>query len=234
MILELRDVVREFVVGDERIRVLDRVSLTLAHGEFVAILGPSGSGKSTLIELAAGLGVPDSGDVLFKGNPVHEVADAEWRREQLGVVFQSPPFLAGLTAVQSVAGRLVARGTRPSQAERIATRWLTRLGLEARLDRQPDQLSGGERQRVAIARALVTDPPLLLADEPTGSLDRRRSIETFELLRNLAHDDGRAVLLVTHDETAAQMVDRAILLQDGRARELGVDEVPDSPRESSA
>jgi putative ABC transport system ATP-binding protein len=225
MTLRLERVSRHFSVGGETIRAVDDVSLQIERGELIALYGPSGSGKSTLLLLAAGLEVPDRGTVTWDGEPVPlrgRAAD-RWRRETLGVVLQQPQLVEGVPLHRSAGLRLEARGVRRSKARLDGIRALRDVGLGNRLDHRPDQLSVGQRQRAAIARALTTDPEVILADEPTGNLDSHASGEIVDLLDALAHERGRAVLIVTHDPQLAHRADRVLRLEDGRLAELDTD-----------
>jgi ABC-type lipoprotein export system ATPase subunit len=223
--LRLERVSRHFSVGGETVRAVDDVSLAIERGELVALYGPSGSGKSTLLLIAAGLEAPDRGAVTWDGKPVPlsgRAAD-RWRRETLGVVLQQPQLVEGVPLHRSVGLRLEARGVRRSKARLHGIRALRDVGLGSRLDHRPDQLSVGQRQRAAIARALTTDPALILADEPTGNLDSHTSAQIIDLLDALAHDRGRAVLIVTHDPQLAHRADRVLRLDDGHLAELAAD-----------
>jgi len=225
MTLRLEHVSRHFSVGGETVRAVDDVSLQIERGELIALYGPSGSGKSTLLLLAAGLDVPDHGVVSWDGEPVPlrgRAAD-RWRRETLGVVLQQPQLVEGVPLHRSAGLRLEARGVRRSKARLDGVRALRDVGLGNRLDHRPDQLSIGQRQRAAIARALTTDPELILADEPTGNLDSHTSGEIVDLLDGLAHERGRAVLIVTHDPQLAHRADHVLRLDDGRLAELDTD-----------
>jgi len=220
--LELHDAVKHHRSGDEVVRAVDGVTLTVEPGEMVALYGPSGSGKSTLLLLAAGLMRPDAGAVRFAGRDLAALSDAEtadYQRREVGFVAQSFHLLPGVPAVENAAVKLIADRVPLRAARRAATAWLERVGLGGRLHHTPEQLSGGERQRVAIARALANGPRLLLTDEPTGSLDSRRGAEVLELLARLGHEQGAAVLLVTHDPRAADVADRVLTLRDGRVAE---------------
>lgn len=234
MTLTLDDVVCHFEVGGETIRAVDGVSLTLTRGELVALYGPSGSGKSTLLMIAAGLVAPDAGTVAWDGEPVPRAgaAAARWRREELGIIFQEPFLMAGLPIGRSVGLRLEACGVRPSEAELRGGRLLNDLGLGARVAHRPEQLSTGQRQRAAVAAALSTDPALILADEPTGSLDTRTGADLVALLARLAHHEDRAVLVVTHDPRLLPFADRALTLEDGKLTESAPHFADDSVSES--
>jgi putative ABC transport system ATP-binding protein len=216
--LELCDVVKHYAATGEVVRAVDGVSLAVAPGELVALYGPSGSGKSTLLLLAAGLMAPDSGTIHFGDLDVGAIGDGDvdYQRHELGFISQSFDLLPGVPAVENAAIKLLADRMPLSRARRLAIPWLERVGLGARLDHTPEQLSGGERQRVAIARALVNEPGLILADEPTGNLDSRRSQDVLALLRSIGRERDAAVLLVTHDPQAAAFADRALMLRDGK------------------
>jgi putative ABC transport system ATP-binding protein len=220
VVLELDTVVKHYEgYGGEVIRAVDGVSLAIGPGEILALHGPSGSGKSTLLMLAAALLDADAGTVRFEGQDLAALSAreaADYQRRQIGFVYQSFHLMAGVPAVENAAIKLLADGVALKQARRCASAWLERVGLEARLSHTPDQLSGGERQRVAIARALVNEPRLILADEPTGSLDSKRGAEILALLADLAHEQQAAVLLVTHDAQAAAVADQVCTLRDGK------------------
>ncbi|MEU6313051.1 ABC transporter ATP-binding protein [Streptomyces sp. NPDC047014] len=215
--VELRSVAKTYRSGPEPVVGLDRVSLGFPAGTFTAIMGPSGSGKSTLLRAAAGLESIDSGTVLVGGTELGGLGDRELtllRREKIGFVFQSFNLLPSLTAAQNVALPLKLAGHRPKKSEVLAA--LTSVGLADRHRHRPGELSGGQQQRVAIARALISRPAVVLADEPTGALDTRSGREVLGLLRALADDGERAVVMVTHDPVAASYADRVVFLTDGR------------------
>jgi len=218
--LELREVVKHYPSGGgEIIRAVDGVSLTISPGEFVALYGPSGSGKTTMLLLAATLIAPEAGSVLFGGRDVSGLSEREsarYRLRDVGFVFQSFHLMPNTSALDNATIKLTAEGCRLGDARRQARPWLERLGLEERMESTPEQLSMGERQRVAIARALVNEPRLLLADEPTGNLDSKRSRETLALLRDICHERDIPGLLVTHDPDAKGFVDLVHTLRDGR------------------
>ncbi|MGO9320804.1 MAG: ABC transporter ATP-binding protein [Solirubrobacteraceae bacterium] len=219
-VLELDAVVKHYQgFGGEVVRAVDGVSLAVGPGEIVALHGPSGSGKSTLLMLAAALMAPDAGVIRFEGRDLRTLSSgeaADYQRRQIGFVYQSFHLMAGVPAVENAAIKLLADRVPLRQARRAATAWLERVGLDARLNHTPDQLSGGERQRVAIARALINEPRLILADEPTGSLDSKRGGEVLSLLAEIARQQQAAVLLVTHDSQAAAVADQVCTLRDGK------------------
>jgi putative ABC transport system ATP-binding protein len=217
--LEIRDLVKHYRLGDcEPVRAIDRLSLDVARGELVALYGPSGSGKTTLLMLIAALIQPEAGSVVVANRDLNSLSDAErsrYRLHDLGYIDQSFDLMPGGDVRQNAAMKLwMIENTR--QAEHRVEPLLIRLGLGDRLRHRADQLSMGERQRVMIARALSTEPPLVLADEPTGNLDTRRSREVLELLAEISRERQTAVLLVTHDPQATLIADRVLALQDGR------------------
>jgi putative ABC transport system ATP-binding protein len=216
--LELRDVVKHYPAGGEAVRAVDGVSLTVCPGELVALYGPSGSGKTTLLLLAAALLPPDSGSVRFDGREISDLSASEsarYRRRDVGFVFQAFHLLAGATAVDNAALGVLCDGCSLGEARRRVRPWLERVGLGERVEHRAAQLSMGERQRVAIARALASEPRLLLADEPTGNLDSRRTREILGLLRDICHEQGIPGVLVTHDLQAQGFADRVHTLRDG-------------------
>jgi putative ABC transport system ATP-binding protein len=220
--LELREVVKHYPTRGETVRAVDGVSLTVEPGEFVAIYGPSGSGKTTLLLLAAALMEPDSGSVWFDGRDVTRLDPREaarFRRSEVGFVFQSFHLMPAATALDNAAVKLLASGLTMEVARHRARPWLERVGLGPRVDHTPRELSKGECQRVAIARALANEPRVLLADEPTGNLDSKRSREVLALMRELSEERQVPVLLVTHDPQAITVVDRVFTLRDGALRE---------------
>jgi putative ABC transport system ATP-binding protein len=219
--LELRDLVKHYSGEGETVRAVDGVSLRIEEGEFVALYGPSGSGKSTLLMLAAALLAPDAGSILFGERDVAGLSarqSAAYRREDVGLVSQGFHLIPGASALDNAMIKLPVLGFNLREARAKTLPWLERLGLGERAGRRPEQLSMGERQRVAIARALVGEPGLLLADEPTGNLDSKRSREILVLLGEICHERGIPGLLVTHDSDAVSHVDRVYTLRDGRLR----------------
>ncbi|HEX5019670.1 MAG TPA: ABC transporter ATP-binding protein [Candidatus Binatia bacterium] len=193
--------------------------MDIAQGSFAVIMGPSGSGKSTLLHLIGGLDRPSSGDLLVDGRLIGQMADDQvtlFRRNKIGFVFQFFNLLPTLTALENVALPLVLDGRSKSEAENQAQALLKKVGLEQRKRHLPEELSGGEIQRVAMARALAFNPPLLLADEPTGNLDSNNGNAVLSLLRQISKEEGCTVVMVTHSEEAARYGDRRIYLRDGR------------------
>jgi putative ABC transport system ATP-binding protein len=219
-VLRLSEVVKSYRVGDaDPVRAVDDLSLSVGAGELVALYGPSGSGKTTLLMIVAALLVPDSGEVLVDGRDISTLGDREsahYRLLELGFVRQSFNLLGSASTLDNAALKLLGTGVGVREARRRVTPLLELLGLGERLEHQGRQLSMGERQRVMIARALSTEPKLVLADEPTGSLDTRRGHEVLKLLSAACRERNVAMLLVTHDPKAAAYADRAYSLQDGR------------------
>jgi putative ABC transport system ATP-binding protein len=221
LVLELRDLVKHYRVGEgEPIRAVDGVSMSVAAGEFVALYGPSGSGKTTLLELIAGLCVPDAGNVLVDGCDVGAMSHGEsdvYRLRKLGIIGQPHNLIPGARAIENASLKLWLTNKRG--ARRTIEPLLDRLGLGERMQHRTEQLSMGERQRVLIAMALSTDPQLVLADEPTGTLDTQRTREVLGLLRGLCRERSAAIVLATHDPLAAGYADQVHELRDGRLGE---------------
>jgi len=219
--IELRDVVRQYRVGDQDVRALDGVSLEFEGGQFVSIVGPSGAGKSTLLHLLGALDAPDSGSIIFDGSEIGRLSDeqrSKFRHHRVGFVFQFFNLLPTLSAWENVAVPKLLDGVRLGKVKSDAVRQLERVGLGDRTLHRPAELSGGQMQRVAVARALMMNPSLILADEPTGNLDSATGTSILELLAEVAHVEGgsRLVVMVTHNSDAAAATDRVITLQDGR------------------
>ncbi len=222
-IIAIEDVRRTYTMGDETIHALAGVTLAIHAGEFVAIVGTSGSGKTTLMHLLGCLDTPTGGTYRLNGTDVRTLSDddlSDLRNREIGFVFQSFNLLPRTSALRNVELPLVYRGVDPAERRRRAKEALERVGLGDRTGHSPNQLSGGQRQRVAIARALVSEPSLLLADEPTGNLDSATEKEILDLLREL-NDAGNTVVLVTHEPGIAAQATRAIRLADGLVVEDG-------------
>ena len=216
--LELREVVKHFH-GGETVRAVDGISMDVEPGEMVALYGPSGSGKTTLLSIAGAYLRPDAGAVRFAGRDVTALGALDralYQRREVGLVQQRYHLSGGSTAIDNAAVKLLADRVSLEDARRRAIPWLERVGLGERLSHTPDRLSGGEGQRVALARALVNEPRLVLADEPTAFLDRRRSRDVLRLLAEIAHERAVAVLVVTHDPDASVIADRTLSLIDGK------------------
>lgn len=221
--LELTDVVKEYRVGDQPVRALDGIGLRLEEGEFTAVIGPSGSGKSTLLHMLGALDRPDSGSIRFQGAEIGALSEeqqSEFRRHRVGFIFQFFNLLPTLSAWENVAVPKLLDGKSLRKAKPRALELLDRVGLGARAEHRPAELSGGQMQRVAVARALIMDPPLILADEPTGNLDSKTGASILALLAEVA-GSGNSVVMVTHDRGAVDYCDRVVTLGDGR---IGSDE----------
>ena len=225
--IRCRDLCKFYQQGENQITALAGVSLEIPAGSFAAVMGPSGSGKSTLLHLIGGLDRPTSGELLVDGRLIGQMADDQvtlFRRSQIGFIFQFFNLLPTLTALENVALPFVLDGRAKSEADGRAALLLAKVGLDKRKDHLPEQLSGGEIQRVAIARALSFNPPLLLADEPTGNLDSKNGTAILDLLRQINQEDGCTVVIVTHSEESASYADRRIYLRDGRVEKFDGEE----------
>ncbi len=223
-VLEAEGLVREFREGEATLRVLDGLSLRLARGECVAIVGASGSGKTTLLQILGGLDRPDAGHVRIEGRDLHTLSEAErgvLRNRSIGFVYQFHHLLPEFSALENVAMPLLVRRMPTAAARARASELLREVGLGERLTHRPHQLSGGERQRAAVARALVTEPALVFADEPTGNLDGRNAEQVFELMLRLNRERRTTLVIVTHDPRLAARTDRILTLAEGRLLEQG-------------
>lgn len=218
-LIQAEKLTKVYGTGDTAVVALDHVQLTVNPDEFVAVMGPSGCGKSTLLHLLGGLDRPTEGSVSIDGQPLAQMSDdavTALRRHKIGFVFQFFNLIPILTSIENASLPLLLDGKNSAGTRQKAVEWLTKVGLEHRLDSHPDELSAGQQQRVAIARALITDPVLVLADEPTGNLDTKSSDEIAGLLQQVGKSWGRAVLMVTHDPRIAAYADRIVFLKDGR------------------
>lgn len=216
-IIDIKGITRDFPLGNEVIHVLKGIDLQINKGEYVALMGPSGSGKSTLMNILGCLDTPTGGSYVLNGKDVSKMHDdelAEIRNKEIGFVFQTFNLLPRTTALDNVALPMVYAGYKKPERNARATEVLTQVGLQDRMDHKPNQLSGGQRQRVAVARALVNRPSIILADEPTGNLDSKTSVEIMNLFNEI-HANGNTVILVTHEEDIAKYAHRVIRLRDG-------------------
>ncbi|MGO4770100.1 ABC transporter ATP-binding protein [Flavobacterium sp. W22_SRS_FK3] len=216
-LIKITNIKRNFVLGNEIVYVLKGIDLEIKKGEYVALMGPSGSGKSTLMNLLGCLDTPTSGHYVLNGKDVSQMKDDELagiRNKEIGFVFQTFNLLPRTTALDNVALPMIYAGHSKSERTRRAKEVLDQVNLSDRMDHQPNQLSGGQRQRVAIARALVNKPSIILADEPTGNLDSKTSVEIMKLFGDI-HAQGNTVILVTHEEDIAAYAHRVIRLRDG-------------------
>jgi putative ABC transport system ATP-binding protein len=217
-LIQTENLTKIYGTGETAVTALDRVSMKVNPGEFVAVMGPSGCGKSTLLHLLGGLDRPTDGKVTVDGTALAAMKDddlAILRRRRIGFIFQFYNLIPVLDAAENAALPVTLDGVNPVEAKKRAVEWLEKFGLGGRLKNRPDQLSGGQQQRVAIARALVADPALILADEPTGNLDTRAADEIAALLARVSKEFGRAVVMVTHDPRIAAYAGRIIFLKDG-------------------
>ena len=217
----MRGICKEYTVGGQRVRALDGVDFCVTRGEMVAILGPSGSGKSTLMNLLGCLDTPDGGSYRLAGRTVEGMTEGQLSRvrgQTVGFVFQGFHLLPGLTARENVELPLIYRGLSERTRRKLARESLEQVGLAARMDHRPAQLSGGQQQRVAIARAMAGNPPILLADEPTGNLDTAAGRDIMALLHHL-HAGGHTVVIITHDPAIGAACPRRVVMEDGKLRE---------------
>jgi putative ABC transport system ATP-binding protein len=216
-VIEIRNIIRDFKLGQEIVHVLKGIDLDIKRGEYVAIMGPSGSGKSTLMNLLGCLDTPTAGSYNLNGNDVSQMSDdelADIRNKEIGFVFQTFNLLPRTTALENVALPMIYAGASKKERQERASEVLTDVGLADRMDHKPNQLSGGQRQRVAVGRALVNKPSIILADEPTGNLDSKTGMEIMALFDDI-HAAGNTVIMVTHEEEVAAHAKRVIRLRDG-------------------
>lgn len=228
LVIKLRNITRNFPLGNEVVKVLKGIDLDIERGEYVALMGPSGSGKSTLMNLLGCLDTPTAGNYELNGKDVSNMTDdelAEIRNKEIGFVFQTFNLLPRTTALENIALPMIYAGKSKKQRTERASEVLKNVGLADRMDHKPNQLSGGQRQRVAVGRALVNNPTIILADEPTGNLDSKTSDEIMNLF-NQIHAAGNTVILVTHEEAIAENAHRIIRLRDGKIESDTKETVP--------
>ena len=214
----MRDITKNYALGDEEVPILKGINLDVAQGEYLSVLGPSGSGKSTLMNIIGCLDQATSGEYILQDQRIADLDEKELshiRSREIGFIFQNSQMLPRMDAVKNVELPLIYRNVPAAERKRLSEESLKRVGLEKRMDHKPTEMSGGQQQRVAIARALAAAPPLILADEPTGNLDSKSSREIMEILRKL-HTEGRTVILITHDDKIAQSAKRIIRIMDGK------------------
>lgn len=218
-LIRVKNMYKIYNPGENEVRALDDVSLEINQGEFIAIVGHSGSGKSTFMNMLGCLDTPDSGEYFLDGKDVANLSDNELsdiRNHKIGFIFQGFNLIPNLDALGNVELPLIYRGLGKQQRKEIAGEALSKVGLENRMDHRPNQLSGGQQQRVAVARAIAAQPPIILADEPTGNLDSKMGIEVMDILHRLNKEDGRTIVMVTHNEAQAQQTSRTVRFFDGR------------------
>lgn len=229
-IISLDKIVKNYYVGSITVEALRSVDIEINRGEYVAIMGPSGSGKSTLMNLVGALDTPTSGEYVLNGTDVSKMDDnmlAEIRNREIGFIFQTFNLLPRYTALENVTLPLIYAGVGKSERVEQAKKTLTEVGLGDRMDHKPNELSGGQRQRVAVARALVNNPSIILADEPTGNLDSKTSVDIMKLFGHI-HRGGNTIILVTHEESIARYAHRIIRLLDGEIDKIEINENPDT------
>ena len=220
--IRITELSKHYTIGDETVYALDKASMHVAPGEFVSIIGPSGSGKSTLMNIIGCLDTADSGEYLLDGIPIEEYSENELariRNRKIGFVFQNFNLIPKLTAEENVELPLIYQGVKKAERAERAAAALKRVDLERRANHFPTELSGGQQQRVAIARAIVTRPSLILADEPTGNLDSKTTLEIMDIFHEL-HRQGNTIVLITHDNTVAEQAERRIHILDGHLTEV--------------
>ena len=234
-IIEVKDLRKEYPIGDERVVALKRINLNVSRGEICCIFGTSGSGKSTLLNQLAGMEKPTRGEVRIGGVPISRLSEnqlAAFRQRHLGFVFQSYNLLPNLTATENVALPLMFRGVPKAQREAAARKLLTRVGLAHRLDHFPRQMSGGQQQRAGIARAFIARPDVVFADEPTGNLDSKTTVEIMNMICAFARDFHQTIILVTHDPEMAAYAHRIVTLIDGEIVRNEINQKERSPHEA--
>ena len=236
-IIEVKNVRKIYRMGSEKIYAVDDVSFEIMEGEFCCLLGTSGSGKSTLLNLMAGIEKLSAGQIMIKGKPIHSMSEtklARFRQNHLGFVFQSYNLIGTMTALENVEFPLVFKRMPRKKRQRLAKEMLVKVGLKDRLKHKPKEMSGGQQQRVGIARAFVAKPSIVFADEPTGNLDTKTTMEVMELIRTMAKENKQTIVMVTHDRRLADFADKIIHVLDGKIQNVEVvnrDSSPETDKE---
>jgi len=228
-VIEVKNVKKIYRMGSEKIFAVDDVSFDILKGEFCCLLGTSGSGKSTLLNLMAGIEKLSSGQIIIKGKRVHKMSEnslARFRQRYLGFVFQSYNLMGSMTALENVEFPLVFKRIRAKKRKKMARDMLIKVGLGSRLTHKPKEMSGGQQQRVGIARAFVARPEIVFADEPTGNLDTKTTMEVMNLIKSIAKDNNQTIVMVTHDRRLADFADRIIHILDGKIQSIEINEHP--------
>lgn len=221
--MTLTDISKIYRIGDEKVVALDHINLEIPKGEICCILGTSGSGKSTLLNLMAGLERPTKGNIKIKGKNIERMSEnglAKFRQKYVGFVFQSYNLLPALTALENVSLPLIFRGMNKKARNEKAKKLLGQVGLEKHLKHKPNQMSGGQQQRVGIARAFIGNPEIVFADEPTGNLDSKTTVEVMKLITNIARENDQTLIIVTHDINIAKYADRIVYILDGNIEKI--------------
>ncbi|SHL43220.1 putative ABC transport system ATP-binding protein [Anaerocolumna jejuensis DSM 15929] len=226
-IIEVKNVKKIYRMGQEKIHAVDDVSFDIYKGEFCCLLGTSGSGKSTLLNLMAGIEKISGGQIIIKGKKIHKMSEnnlARFRQRYLGFVFQSYNLIGSMTALENVEFPLIFKRVKTKQRRKMARDMLKQVGLETRLNHKPKEMSGGQQQRVGIARAFVASPEIVFADEPTGNLDTKTTMDVMKLIKMMAKQHNQTIVMVTHDRRLADFADRIIHILDGKIQEIEVRE----------
>lgn len=224
-IIEVKDIRKVYRMGKEKIKAVDGVSFDILQGEFCCLLGTSGSGKSTLLNLMAGIEKATSGQIIIKGKNIHKMSEkglAKFRQKYLGFVFQSYNLMGSMTAQENVEFPLIFKRIRPKKRKKLAREMLIKVGLKSRLHHKPKEMSGGQQQRVGIARAFVAKPEIVFADEPTGNLDTKTTMEVMDLIKGIARDNKQTIVMVTHDRRLANYADKIIHILDGHIQNIEI------------